>query len=370
MRLMPILTASLVATALFGAIMKRDELRAFAMTYLEVPEEELADEAPTTEENNPKPEGVSVVVRRSVAETVESGLKLSGRTEAARNIEVRAETSGLVVSEAIRKGASVAEGDVLCHLDTGTREASLAEAKARLVDAENKNRTAQKLAERGVSSETAAISSAAALEAAQAMVSQAEKEIDRLTIQAPFAGVLESDTAELGTLLQPGAPCATLITLNPIHIVGFVPETDVEKLSLGSEAGARLSTGREILGRVTFISRAADPLTRTFRVEVEVPNPDTSIRDGLSADILIALSGGIGHFLPQSALTLNNEGQLGVRINENGVTGFTPVSVIRDMASGIWVAGLPETVEVIVVGQDFVTEGSPIRVTYEDEVNQ
>jgi multidrug efflux system membrane fusion protein len=65
-------------------------------------------------------------------------------------------------------------------------------------------------------------------------------------------------------------------------------------------------------------------------------------------------------------MTLNDEGRLGVRVVEDGIVRFVPVRMIRDTANGVWLAGLPETADVITVGQDFVTEGVPVRVTYEE----
>ncbi|MSU88971.1 efflux RND transporter periplasmic adaptor subunit [Rhodobacteraceae bacterium 2CG4] len=361
MRFSSILTALLVAVALYFVIMERDALKALANgapggDAAATPAQATAEDAPVT-----------VVALRSEARTVQRMLSLSGATEAARKVEVRSETTGLIVSEPIRKGSRIETGQVLCQLDPGTREASLAEARARLREAEVNFNAATRLAERGFSSETDAVSKQAALESAQAMVDQAEKEIERLTITAPFDGLLETDTAELGSLLQPGSACATLISLDPIRLVAFVPEQDIERLSPGSEAGARLISGQELRGEVSFISRSADPLTRTFRIEVEVPNPDRAIRDGVSAEILIALDGEKGHLLPQSALTLDDDGRLGVRVNRDGTARFVPVTLIRDEREGVWVQGLPDTAEVIVTGQDFIRDGSPIRVTYREE---
>ena len=363
MRILPILTALLVAALIYGLIIERDRLSEFAGTadQTESPVTEVKEIAARS-----GTEPVSVVVLKSEARSVQAGIRVTGQTEAARKVEIRAETSGQVISEPIRKGSSIALGDALCELDPGTRQAQLAEAKARLVEAETNQRTASRLAERGFSSETEAISRQAALEGAEAGVKQAEKELERLTITAPFDGILETDTAELGALLQPGSPCATLISLDPIHLVGFVPEQVVERLEIGSPAGARLVTGQELTGNVSFLSRSADEVTRTFRVEVVVPNPDFSIRDGVTAEIVIGLEGETGHLVPQSALTLNDEGTLGVRVNEGGKARFTPARIIRDVAEGVWLGGLPDSAEIIVVGQDFVNDGRAINITYRD----
>lgn len=362
MRLTSIITAILVAAALYALIMERDTLRAFAGGT--TPETaQLETVQPVADLDAP----VSVVVMRSTARPVQSGIVLSGQTEAARLVEVRSETNGLVISEPIRKGQPITAGDTLCSLDSGTRNATLTEMRARLREAQTNYNTAQKLVERGFSSETDAMSRQASFESAQAMVEQAETEISRLTINAPFDGILETDTAELGSLLQPGSPCATLISLNPIKLVGFVPEQDVESLTLGSPAGARLITGQVLSGQVSFLSRSADEVTRTFRVEIEVPNPDMAIRDGVTAEIMIGLEGETGHMIPQSSLTLNDAGKLGIRANVDGITRFMPVTLIRDDAEGVWVSGLPDEIELIVVGQDFVRDGRAIAISYQED---
>jgi len=251
----------------------------------------------------------------------------------------------------------------LCELAPGTRGVELVEAEARLAEAKANNNAAENLAEKGFTSETAAIASKAQFEGAMAMVERAQKELDRLTITAPFAGLLESDTAELGAFLQAGAPCATVIDLDPIKLVGFVPERDIRRLSLGARAGGKLVSGQVVEGLVTFISRSADDLTRTFRVEVTVDNPDLAISDGTTVEIGIALSGSKAHFLPQSALTLDDNGQLGIRVAEDGVARFKPIEIIRDTSDGIWVQGLPEEIDVIVVGQEYVVDGRAIEVS-------
>ncbi len=207
----------------------------------------------------------------------------------------------------------------------------------------------------------------AAIESALAAVAAAQREIARLTITSPFDGLLESDSAELGSLMQAGSLCATVIQLDPIKLVGFVPETEVGRVEVGTQAGAQLVSGREVAGLVTFLSRSADTTTRTFQVEISVPNPDLSIRDGQTATIAISAAGALAHKLPQSALTLNNDGQLGVRTVEDGnVVAFMPIKLLRDEVGGVWVAGLPEKTDVIVVGQEYVTAGVRVAPTFRE----
>ncbi len=424
MRIIPFLTAILVTAFLFFLVVERDSLLGFAG----VTPEEAADDSPETaepavvESSQPNP-AVGVIAIKSVASELDSAVLLRGQTEAARQVEVRAETTGQMISEPLRKGAFVAKNQILCVLDPGTRASSLAEAQARLAEAKARipeteaqipraeaqleqakallqealinDNAARKLSQGGFASETrvaqtaaavrtseAAIKSAeagmktaasgmltvdAGIQAAEAGVAAAQKEISRLTLRAPFEGILESDTAELGALLQPGAACATVIQLDPIKLVGFVPETQVSRVKVGARSGAKLTTGQVLAGKVSFLGRSADPLTRTFRVEIEVPNPNLAIRDGQTTEIIIAAEGSRAHLVPQSSLTLNNEGLLGVRIvDDANLARFVPVDLLRDTKDGVWLAGLPEEANVIIIGQEYVVDGVPVAPSFEE----
>ncbi|MDO5756042.1 MAG: efflux RND transporter periplasmic adaptor subunit [Rhodobacterales bacterium] len=396
MRLFSILAAIAVTLAIYVFVFHRpDTVKA-------------EDKAPETVAASPaKTDAIGVVAIHSHAQDMDNAVVLRGRTEADRQVEVRAETAGKVISAPLRKGNFVEENQTLCELAPGTRPAALAEAtalraeaetrvpeaKARLAEAEARlaearlNETAAaKLGQSGYASDTriaaarAALSSGEAavqaarsgldaahtgIEAAEAAVAAAREELKRLDITAPFAGLLESDTAELGSLLQPGALCATVVQLDPIKLVGFVAEANVARVVTGAPARAQLVGGQKVTGKVTFVARSADPETRTFRVEVAVPNPDLSFRDGQTAEIAISAEGTPAHLLPQSALTLNDEGTLGVRIvTDNTKADFAPVTLIRDSAEGIWVTGLPADADVIVIGQEYVVEGAPVRASF------
>lgn len=413
MRVISIITAILVVVGLYMFVFERESLLDFAQTSS--PAAPTEDETAKTDtytselEEQSDSDFVRVVAMTSTATNVDSAVILRGRTEAARDVTVAAETSGLVVSEPIAKGTFVDAGDLLCELDPGTRQASLAEARARLAEAQGRVpeaeaavaeanarlreaninvENARQLNARGVSSETQLVSmeamaeaalaglqrsqsgiasAEAGIEAAEAAVAAAEAEIDRLTITAPFSGLLETDTAELGSLMQPGTPCATILQLDPIKLVGFVPELDRNKVRLGAPAGAKLTSGEEITGTVTFISRSADDTTRTFRVEVDVANPGQQISAGQTAEIVIASDGRDAHLVPQSALTLDDAGTLGVRTLQDGnVVQFMPVTLLRDTVDGVWLTDLPEQVDIITVGQEFVVDGVTVIPSFEE----
>lgn len=354
MRPVPILLALSVCAVIALYVLKGGNTAA--------PEDNVTASKITTEAFPP----VSVLVQKSIAQPVTSGIVLRGQTEAFRQIVVLAETSGKVISKPLRKGTLVTEGQLLCELEIGTKSAALSEAKARLKEAKAHNKGARGLVTKGIISETAAFAREAALESAQASVDRAERELHDLKIKAPFSGLLESDTAEFGSYMQQGSACATVLQLNPMKLVGNATEQQVAKITAGAGARARLLSGREVQGQVTFVSRRADSITKTFRVEITVPNDDDSLRDGSTVDISIALSGAMGHLLPQSALTLNGEGVLGIRVVEDDKAKFIAIEIIRDSVEGIWVSGLNAHTDVIVVGQEYVTDGRKVSVTFKE----
>jgi len=410
MRPIPVLTAILVTAFLYILVMERDALTAFALTGSPDGDISQTDAPPAAAAAAQEPRKlVGVVALHSQAQVIDSAVVLRGETQALRQVQVRAETTSLVISEPLRRGAYVEAGQILCQLDPGTRPSSLAEAKAALASAKarvpetqaklkksqaalkeaqiNYN-VAKKLNTSGYAAETKLASAEAAqsaaeagveearsglettqagIESAQAGVAKAEKELDRLTLTAPFTGILESDSAELGSLMQAGGVCATVIQLNPIKLVGYVPETEVNRVAVGALAGARLTNGATLQGRVTFLSRSADPSTRTFRVDIDVPNPDLKIRDGETAEILIASDGATAHLLPQSSLTLNDDGVLGVRlVGPENVVSFAPIKLVRDTIQGVWVTGLGQSADVIIIGQEYVTDGVTVAPTFQE----
>ena len=409
MRVFPIIAAIVVSALVYTFVFERDRLLAYVRPAADTPTQAIDETPDVTPAQVAEGDTLRVVAVHSVARKVDTAVVLRGQTEADRQVDVRAETSGLIISEPLRKGTFVEKGKLLCRLDPATRAASLAEAaaslieanaripeaqarlteaRARVTEAEINANAASKLSEDGFASDTrvaatqAALSAAraavqaaksgvdatqAGIQSAEAEVAVAQKEIDRLDITAPFAGLLESDSAELGALLQPGALCATIIQLDPIILVGFVPETEVNKVRLGALAGAELASGDRVQGNVTFLSRSADPTTRTFRVEVEVANADLKLRDGQTAEIAISADGTDAHLLPQSVLTLNNSGDLGVRIvTADKMAKFVPITLLRDTPNGIWISGLPANADVIIIGQEYVTDGVMVEATYQE----
>ena len=154
-----------------------------------------------------------------------------------------------------------------------------------------------------------------------------------------------------------------MVDPNPLKVSGFVPEFQIGKLRLGDPASASLITGESVRGTITYIAQTADTATRTFEIEIDVPNPDYRLRDAVTAQIEIPLDSRPAHRLPQSALTLNEAGDIGVMISVGGKAAFRAVEILRDDDNGVWLSGLGNEATVIVVGQEYVSEGSRLKET-------
>jgi multidrug efflux system membrane fusion protein len=391
MRISSIIIAIIVCAGIAGFIFRND-LNAYLNTQDVIIEETNEISSELKEKKINKQKAVSVLVQKSNEQEVTNGILLRGQTEAFKSVQVKAETSGSVISQPIRKGTFVKNGELLCELEVGTKSDVLSEAKVALalsldeLDAsihqyELRVQAAERqksLLKRGVgteaaveaaelsasSAETQSLSKRQAVANVEARINRATTELNNTKIIAPFDGLLESDTAEYGDFMQTGAPCGTLLALNPIKLIGYATETQVSKIEVNTTAGARLISGDTVSGTVSFISRSADPTTRTFLVETTVPNENYEIREGSTADIYISLAWAKGHLLPQSSLTLNSSGVLGVRIALDDKAKFIPINIIRDAEEGVWVTGLPNSVDVIIVGQEYVTDNSNIKVSY------
>lgn len=290
-------------------------------------------------------------------------LEVRAQTRANRIVQVRSEVQGRVEAVPGEKGTRVEAGDLLCRIAVDTREADLAQARADLKSAELEYQGIQDLKSRGLQSEINVARAEASLAAARARVKQTELSLEKTRIVAPFDGIVDQQPVEVGDYLSVGQPCVTLMEVEPLLVTGQVAERNIGKVALGNEVSISLITGAEMTGTVTFIGRAPESTTRTYPVEVTVPQPGDNVRAGLSADMRLPIGSELAHRISPASLVLNDDGTIGVRIvDANDTVRFKPVQVVSEGPEGVWVKGLPERVRLITVGQEEVFHGQVVRV--------
>ena len=246
-----------------------------------------------------------VGVIKSSATLFQPLIKLKATTESEARVNVKAKTSGEVVKIGAKQGEFVEKDDVLCSL--------------------------------GI------------------------VELNRTEVKAPFSGYLEQ-IVKPGNFLERGQVCATIIQLDPITFIAEVPEFNINKVKTGQEVTLDLITGETVNGKLTFVSKSASTSTRTFKVESQVKNDSGQIRDGITSEMTIKIEKILAHQISPSILILNDAGKLGVRSVKNNIVIFYEVVILEDSASGLWVSGIPENLDLITQGQGFVEDGQKVLI--------
>ena len=249
----------------------------------------------------------SVIISEAVAEYISPEINLNTFAQTEKRVNVKAKTSGEIVSIGAKQGEFVKKDDVLCSL--------------------------------GI------------------------VELNRTEVKAPFNGYIESILKE-GNFIQRGEICATIIELSPITFVAEVPEAKIKDIFEGLQVKIDLITDETISSNLTFVSKSASPATRTFRVEAEFENVTGAVRDGITGTMHISTQPILAHKITASVLLLTDEGNIGVRtVNSESKVEFHSIKIIKDTADGLWVSGIPQFSNLIVQGQGFVENGQTVAVT-------
>jgi len=330
----------------------------------EEPDSTTADR--TAEAGEPQRSSVRVVTQS--AEEVQRTIVVNGKTEPARIVTLAAETDGRVAAIGIARGESADGGDLVVRLDERDRSARLAEAHATLKQREVEYEARSELKSSSYVSEAQLKEAEALLEAARAEVVRAELDLEYAAIRAPFDGALQARMVEIGDFVSRGDPVATYVDNRRIVVSANLSEYDARYVEPGDTAEAHLATGETVRGRIRYVAPVADESTRTFTVELEVDNREGALRAGGTAELRIPAETVLAHRISPSLLTLDDAGNVGVKIvDENNKVDFIVADIAMTSADGVWVAGLPASATLITVGQGFVADGSIVDAVPESD---
>lgn len=289
-------------------------------------------------------------------------IRVSGFTDADKRAVVGTRAAGVVSELNVSLGSEVSRGEVIAVLEAEGKEAAVETARQLLSQREAEANAARRLAERGSLPTLQRDNALSALAAARSQLEAAEAELARNTVLSPFDGVVDSVDIELGSAVQPGTKVATVLNLDPILAKGEVSERDLGYVKRGDPASVRLVNGREVEGTIRYISRDATSATRTFRVEVAVPNEDHSVPAGMTAEITLRTAPVAAAILPRSVVTLSNDGDLGIRaVDGDNKVVFFPIDLVDDTPRGLILGGIPEDVRIIVAGQELISDGDTVN---------
>lgn len=308
-----------------------------------------------------KKELAKVRVRSITAEMMTRTVRVNGRTEANRSVDVRAEIEGQMAALLVQKGDRVTEGQVIARIEPQDRAARVRETKEKLTQTEIEYNAARKLQGKGYSSKVSLAQKRSALEAARAGLEKAQIELAKTEVKAPFAGIVNDQSIELGDYVRGGDMLFSIVDLDPLEVTGALTEKQVIDIREKQTAVATFLDGSTINGVVSYIAPQANPQTRTFRIEVSVPNEKMAIVAGLTMELSLPLPSASAHKVSPSILTLADDGRIGVKAVIDDIVTFMPVQILADKTEFVWIGGLPKDITVITVGQEFVLDGQKVE---------
>lgn len=324
-------------------------------------EEGLASSQQNSDEKDLVVPLFKVKVESIEAELMLNRIDLQGGVESAREIEIRAETDGVITTISTTKGSQIKQGQPLLTIALNDREARLARAKAELKVRQAELKSSESLKAKNLLSENQYLQNVANVVSAEADVKEREVEIQRTNITAAFDGVLNELHVELGDYVSSGAALATLVDQQYITISAEVPQQHIAKLKNGQKVRATLLSGQQVEGEIFYISSSANMSTRTFRVEAKARNTAGIKRFGQSARVSIYLGEQFAHKLSPSLLGLDSAGLLEIKgVDDEQRVITQTVDIIRSENDGVWLSGLPKTFNLITVGQGFVSKGDVV----------
>ena len=310
----------------------------------------------------------AVRVRTQSAEEVMRTIVVNGKTAPARITHLAAETDGRVDYVGAERGASLNTGDLIVRLDERDRSARLTQARATVRQREVEYAAREQLKSESYVSESQVQEAIALLETARAELTRAQLDLGYMAVRAPFPGALQARHVEVGDFVKRGDPIATYVDNRSIIVSANVSEFDTKYVHVDETAEARLATGETVRGRIRYVAPVADEATRTFTVELEVANANGNLRAGGTAELRIPAQTVLAHRVSPSLLTLDDAGNVGVKIiNDRGEVEFVVADIALSSNDGVWIAGLPATATIITVGQGYVTSGTVVDAVPESD---
>nr|WP_298135885.1 efflux RND transporter periplasmic adaptor subunit [uncultured Pseudomonas sp.] len=342
----------------------------------------------------PPPE---VVVEPVHAAPLPLVFEYSARTAGFRQVQVRAQVSGILQERTYLEGSHVKQGQVMFRIDSRTYQAALARAKGALAQEQARYRQTERdlkrireLQKKGFASESEldnAISnfeqSKANIQAAEAEVQSKQIDLDYCTVKAPISGITSKETVSEGSLMVAGDPNASLLSqitqLDPLYVNFAAPDSDVEGVRSGLKNGDLLlpedgkmhvtiefgdGSSYPLQGTVDFTDSLVDRNTGTVSVRAVVPNPEQKLLPGQFVRVkLTGLTRDQAITLPERAVAQGPGGTFVYVVDAEGIARTRQVST-GATANGRWVieSGVSDGDRVIVEGLAKVRPDTPVTV--------
>ena len=351
--------AGIVALAVVGWMFSDDLLQKYGGDTAE--EIATAD----TKKIDTKPSGVpqqnfTVSAVRVSNQQVTRVVRASGVSKPKFEMTVSAKAAGQIINMNAVAGQEVQAGDVLLRLDKGTLVEQIDAAKANLEVTKRRREITERLAKKNFSAPLEQAERAADYALANANLRQLEEQLADTVIVAPVSGYLEILHVEKGERVRRDTAIATILGLDKLSVVVAVPQNEVAQIKIGTKVTVEIAGNGSRTATVSRIAAKSNPATRTFDVEIDLPNKDRKIRAGMSVEATIN-AGTLSAFAMSPAhLSVGENGDLTAKTVVDGKAVLVPVEVVRSGAEMVFVSGLPDNALLLTVGQGFVEDGAKV----------
>lgn len=304
------------------------------------------DSAPAAGRNSAESGPIPVKLLAARSRTVDRTIDVLGTLYAEKEATVAAEVDGRAREVLVDLGDRVEVNQVLARLDTDMLAASLRQAEARFRSARADEQRARQLHDEGVVAAQEYERLRTMRDAAAAERDLLALRVDHATIRAPISGAVSARRFDVGDYARTGSPLFTIVADRTLRLRGEVSERYVPDLSVGLDLRGEVAAypGLTVRGRVTRLSAALDPKTRSLTVEAEVENADGRLRPGFFVRGAILIQQGVPAVsVPSSAvvtlagvshLFVFSEGAAHEREIQTGQRFEDEVEVVSGVAAG------------------------------------
>lgn len=241
-------------------------------------------------------------------------IELQGDVTTKQNVLIYPEVPGILYQVNVSEGQQVRKGQVLARIDDGGLSSQVQQMKTQLALSKTTFERQKRLWDQKIGTEIQYLQAKASFEAQENAVKQMESQLDKFTITAPFAGVIDDVIKDQGTVVSPGGPGSEvfrIINLSNMYIEVAVPETYIADVTEGKAVKVFFPVlGMEIESKIRQTSNFINPNNRSFTVEVPVPNGNGKVKPNLTAKVHINdYQNSEAILIPQSVISENSEGE-------------------------------------------------------------
>jgi membrane fusion protein (multidrug efflux system) len=286
-------------------------------------------------------------------EPLAHGLSTVGTLRADEWVVVRPEVPGRIVKIHFSEGQRVEQGAVLFILDASVPRAALREALANLDNARRVNTRTTELARQQLISRTELDNAQAQLSVSEARVASARAQLDKMSLVAPFGGVVGLREVSVGAFVTVGQNLVNLTRLDPMEVDFSLPERELARVAVGQPLTVTVDAfgGQSFKGKIEAIDPMLDVNSRSAKLRAQVENPEHKLRPGLFARIDLDTGDGAKALLvPEQALLQQGDTRFVYKI----VDGKAARTVVK---TGQRLPGKLEILEGLKAGDQVITAG-------------